>query len=286
MFNNRRLAFWAFILIVSAALTGCATTKSISDVGFPLAGSVVYITAVQNELQTETSSTNPAAGGGGLLGVLIAHSIDSTRNRRAEEAVTELRNALIDFPIADEFSQAVIESGLPGRLSLIEPRLLREAPGADFQHERDFVELHPKVQLSNNLAALEVSIWIREFELNNKNRPRFTGFAQGYKYVHPLPEPAAGKNRTDYAEAWLTLGADAIEGLIRLGMDATIEAALTHLNDRGFVHGTPNRYRIPDYTNRLAYQVRRETGDLLWLNARATPDETIIASRAAVELVD
>jgi len=215
--------------------------------------------------------------------VLIAHSIDSTRNRRAEEAVAELRDAMIDFPIADEYLQRLMEAGLPGQLSRIEPRILREPPGADFEHVRDFIELHPSVQLSNNLAALEVSIWIREFELNNRNRPRFAGFAHSYKFVHPLPEPEAGNSRADYAEAWLALGADVIETLIRQGMGATVEAALTHLQNGTLVPGTPARYRIPDYTNRLAYQLRRDAGEFLWLSLRQTPNEIVIIRRDATD---
>lgn len=281
LFDSNRMVFWAFFLGATVALTGCGTTRSISDVGFPLDDSVVYITAVQNELETATSSTNPGAAGGGLLGVLIAHSIDSTRNRRAEDAVGELRDAMIDFSIADEFLQRLLDSELPASLSRLEPVALREDPGAEFAHHQHFIELHPSARLSNNLAALEVVIWLREFELNNRNRPRFAGFAQSYKFVHPLPEPGTGNSRLDYAEAWLELGADAIETLIRQGMDTTIDAALVHLQDESLASRTSARYRVPDYSNRMAYELRRETDDWIWLSTVPAPREIIIVNRGA-----
>lgn len=281
MVHLRRPAFWAGLFVVSAWLSGCATTQSISDVGFPLDDSALYVSATQSELATASSSTNPMAAGGGLLGVLIVHGIDSSRNRRAEEAVAELRDALLDFPIADEFVHRLQASGLPGQLSRLDPTILTETPASDFAHTRDFIELHPKVQLANDLAALEVSIWIRRFELNNRNQPRFAGFAQGYKFVHPLPEPDNGTSRADYAEAWLAMGPEAIEALIRQGMDLTIDAASYHVGNGSLTSRTATRYRIPDYSSRLPYDLRRLNGDWFWLSTRPNPREIIITHRSA-----
>lgn len=282
MFKNHRLAFCVFVVVVSAGLSGCVTTRSVSDVGFPLNDSVVYITAIQNELETEASSTNAMAAGGGLLGLLITHSIDSSRNRRAEEAVVELRDALIDFAIAEEFSERIIQSGLAGQLSLLDPKVLTEEPEADYQHQGDFLELHPKVQLSNDLSALEVSIWIRTFELNKRKRPIFAGFSQAYTYVHALSEPAAGNDRSDYAEAWLSMGSEALEELILFGMETAVETARQHLQQGDAGSGTGVRYRVPDYSNRIKYHVWHETVDLLWLRVRPTSNEIIITPRGAV----
>ncbi len=131
-----------------------------------------------------------------------------------------------------------------------------------------------------------MKIWIREFELNNRNRPRLTGFIQGYKFVHALPEPGTDDSRAEYAEAWLALGTDAIVSLIREGMDASIDAALAHLRDNSLVPENSARFRIPDYSNRVAYQLRREKDDLLWLSLRPTSNEIIIVHRDAAVSID
>ncbi len=282
MLYVHRSTLCALAVAVVAALSGCASTKTISEVGFPLSESDVYITAYQNELDTEASSTNPGAAGGGVLGVLIASTIDSTRNRRAEEAVAELRDSLIDFAIADEFSRKIVESELPQQVSLIAPRILTDEPTADFQHDRDFIDIRPAVRLSNDLSALEVSILIREFELTNREQPRFSGFGQQYIFVHALPQPEGGRSRTDYAEAWLALGVEAIERLIVFGMDAAIEAAQLHFREGELALASTTRYRIPDYSQRARYHVWRETDELLWMLLRPTSDEIIIAKRDSV----
>lgn len=274
-------AFWLVLFLLPATLSGCVTTKSMSEVGFPLDNSDIYITAVQNELETEASSTNAWAAGGGLLGVLIVHAIDSSANRRAEDAVTDLRNSLIEFAIAEEFSRRIIDSGLAEQLSRAKPKVLFKVPDDDFEHERDFIELHPRVQLTNDLSALEVSIWIREFELTKRKQARFAGFSQGYTFAHALPDPVEEDDRAAYAEAWLDLGIEEIKDLILLGMETTIKAAHAHLQEFDLALSQSD-YSIPNYTGRKRYQVWRETEDLLWLVADTNSSEVIIARRDIV----
>ena len=255
-----------------------------SEVGFPLDDSVVYITATQKELETETSATNPGAAGGGLLGVLIASSVDSTRNRRAEEAVVELRDAMIDFEISGEFVRKIKASEVTEQLSLLTPQVIAEEPGADATHGQDFVELHPFVRLSNELRALHVGLWIREYELNDNMEPRFAGFAHGYTYVYSIPEPDSGRSREDYAEAWLELGVETIQEQILFGMNQTILAAQSHIQEGDLELEDSARYRIPEYSSRVNYDFWHENDEATWLQGPANNEITIATTDAVVKL--
>ncbi|MGY6631026.1 MAG: hypothetical protein ACXIUL_08465 [Wenzhouxiangella sp.] len=280
---NQRLTAWAGLVVAALLLSGCATpSKTISETGFPLENSEVYILASQNELSTEASSTDPMAAGGGLLGVLIVSAVDSSRNRRAEEAVTELRDSLIDFAIADEFLLRMEQAGLAEQLSTTQPIVLREAITADPERAQ-FIQVSPTVQLNNELSALEIVLWIRVMETRNNGMPKAGPFWQGYKFIHPMPEPESGRGREDYAEAWLALGPDQLKTLITTGMDVTVAAAMTHFRDRTQTPALGTRKIVPDYSRRLPYELHHEVGDWMWLVLGGFPAEMIIVHRDFVQ---
>lgn len=256
-------ALAVFFLAVTA-LTGCVTTKPMSETEFPHADWDVIINATQQEIATETSSTNPMAAGGGLLGVLIVHAIDSTKNRRAEDAVTGLRDKLIEFDVADEYSMMIIESGVPERLSRLEPLVNREP--WDYKTrplERHVVTLDPGVVFTNDLSALVVELVATEYEADDQGRPNATGFSQIYRYVYPLSEPENGANREDYANVWLTHDTSELEQLILQGMDTTIEMLEFHIEERALEVSEP-QFRVKDYGTAVLREWHRRDG-LVWL---------------------
>ncbi|AKS41826.1 hypothetical protein [Wenzhouxiangella marina] len=275
MFYRYRSPVWgAFLCLLF--LSGCVTTKPISEVGFPLEESGVFITATQKELETEASNTNAMAAGGGLLGVLIVHAIDSSKNRRAEEAIGSIRDALIDVPLAEEFSQRILDSGLTDQISVLEPEILYEVLDEDYEYTRDFIGISPTVRITNDLSDLKVSLALSEFSIDNRNRPRYTGFSQSYTFVHPLPEPDEDDDRDAYAEAWLAMGVDEKRELIFRGMDATIQAAIAHIEEGDWSMDADRRYRIPDYTGRIRYFHVGGTDETHWLVMNKNVREVLI----------
>jgi len=269
-----------FIVAVSIViLTGCVTTKPINEMAFPLENTDVKIDATQKEIETEVSATNPAAAGGGLLGVFIVHAIDSTKNRRAEDAVSSLRDALVDVSIAESFSSRIIESGLTTALTRLEPEVLFDIPDENYVHERNFIEIHPSVRISNDLSDLLVSLELTEYELNGKGEPFRSGFFQSYTFVHPMQEPENDNDRDAFANSWLALGTEAKQDLIFKGMDATIEAAGSHVADAGWTIAENTRYRIPDYTGPRRYFLWRNTENMRWLVPNARSNQVIITHR-------
>ncbi|MGY6587722.1 MAG: hypothetical protein ACXIUB_05470 [Wenzhouxiangella sp.] len=283
MFMNQRLTVWAGLVVATVLLSGCATpSKTISEAGFPLENSQIFILASQNELATEASSTDPMAAGGGLLGVLITSAVDSSRNRRAETAVIELRDSLIDFEIADEFLLRMEQAGLAEQLSTADPVVLREAITADPERAQ-FIQVSPMVQMNNELSALEIELWIRMMDTRPNGLPRAGPFWQGYKFIHPMPEPESGRSREDYAEAWLALGPEELKTLIATGMEVTIAAAMTHFRDRTPTPALGPRQIVPDYSRRLPYDLHHEVDDWVWLILRGFPSEMIIVHRDFVQ---
>ncbi len=261
----RRLGVAASVLLASGALTGCVTTKPMSETEFPHSDWDVVINATQQEIETETSSTDPMMAGGGLLGVLIVHAVDSSKNSSAEDAVTGLRDKLLTFDVSEEFSVRILESGVAERLSQVDPLVSREP--RDFRADplsRHAVTLDPTVKFSNDLSTLVVQLVASEYEADDRGRPKWTGFTQTYQYLHPLPEPEAGDKRDHYADAWMDHETEALEGLIARGMDATIAMLDYHVQERGF-EVSDARYRIKDYWNRTRYREWRREDSLVWL---------------------
>jgi hypothetical protein len=70
---------------LSTAARGDLTT---TDVVLPIRQSEIYVFVPM---------TQAAAGGGGLIGALIAAGVDSVRTSKAETAITPLRNAMVDY---------------------------------------------------------------------------------------------------------------------------------------------------------------------------------------------
>jgi len=261
---SRRVSAFAVFCLAATVLTGCVTTKPMSETEFPHADWDVVLNATQQEIATETSSTNPMAAGGGLLGVLIVHAVDSSKNRRAEEAVTGLRDKLIDLDVADEYSTLIIESGVPERLSRLEPLVNREP--WDYKTdplERHVVTLDPAVAFSNDLSALVVELAAKEYEADDQGRPNSTGFSQIYRYVHPLPKPEEGDDREDYANVWLTHETSELEHLIVRGMKTTIEMLEFHIEERALEVSEP-RFRVKNYTTAPLREWHRRDGQV-WL---------------------
>lgn len=278
--NLKRLFLLGGALTMAVAVTGCSTPRTVADVGFPLATSDLHIAAHQQELVVETSQSNAMAFGGGVVGVLVAASVDGTRNRRAEDAVTELREALSDFSMSDEFLQRIETAGLAAQLSTRQPLILRDERGEDFVYSGPFIDVTPVVRMNNAMSALEVELSVWERELNSRGRPRIPNFVQSYQYVYPLAEPASGKSRDDYAQAWLEMGPDAIKELIREGMDQTVHAAMIHFRDRELTPALKMRYHMPRYSNRIAYNLHRDAGDWVWLS-RPPVVSTMLITRSA-----
>ncbi len=87
--------------VVIAFLSGCATPSRVpisSDSRSQLGTVTGFVGLRQQEIGTDINRSNvSAATGGGLLGAIIDMSIDNSRAKKAESAVTPVRDALINY---------------------------------------------------------------------------------------------------------------------------------------------------------------------------------------------
>lgn len=106
-------------LVLLGTLAGCATTPHV-----PMSGGAkskidstgVIIGLHQQEINAEINPSNVAtATGGGLIGALIQAAVDTSSTKKAEAAVSPVRNALLDYDFGSEFATVLTNelAGLP-----------------------------------------------------------------------------------------------------------------------------------------------------------------------------
>lgn len=208
------------------ALSGCATISGIDEQQLPKSDWPIDLDVSQQEVAVEAAQTNPMAAGGGLLGVLIVSAVDKNRNQKAEDAVTELRDLLIDYPFGARFEQLLVESRVLETLSTDGPVSVLMQPRADYKTVplagKTFL-VKPRVEFSNDLSNLNVMLLVAGQVPDEKGRPGKGSFVQIYQYVHPLSAPESGKKREDYAAVWLGYGKERLAGMIESGLRVSIE---------------------------------------------------------------
>ena len=100
---------WLFILLT--ALYGCASAppvKLATPLGETEKAAAVVIFLPQSEVQVD--DVDVANAGGGLIGVLIETAIESAKTRNRQEAITPLRDALLDFDYESRLIEAMRQS--------------------------------------------------------------------------------------------------------------------------------------------------------------------------------
>ena len=276
-------SFWVKICLsfVVFAITGCASTLTMEESEFPRNGWDIQIIADQNEIEIDEQSTNPGAAGGGLLGVLIVHAIDSSANNRAEDAVTQIRDQLARYPISEAFSERLKESGVLQRLSTnSEVTIAREAIPSDTLADNNTIRVMPRVLFSNDLSTLLVRLRVWEGELGSDGKLDSTGAVFNYESFESIPEPDVGDKREHFAEVWVNKEVDLIIGMIEDGMDRTIAMLERHLLEPSPVLSSKN-VKLPQNRPFRVKEWRREDGWVWAMNstgklyAAAVPEESV-----------
>jgi len=278
-----KLRSCSILWILSVAvvhLAGCASSIPLSEAQLPRDGWQTRIDATQKEVESEASNTNAMAGGGGLLGVLIAHGIDSTRNSRAQDALVPIRNLLIEYPLMDRFVELIRASDIPAELTTnAQLNVSHELP--DNAPQPESMSLVPRVIFTNRLSALMVRLHFTEIGRAKDGDPEATGVHQTYEFAWPIEEPSSGDYREDYSDVWVAKGREEMISLIELGMNETVAMFSQHLK-QPHLQLSERKYRIPNY-NRLQplpkLKLWQDRGELFWL-AKKPESHTIYGSIA------
>jgi len=220
------------VVILAAALSilslsGCATHQGIGEQTLPKTGWAIELDVAQHEVAVEASAQASAMGsGGGLIGALIGSAFDKHRNQKAEDAVTELRDLLIEYPFSSRFEQLLTESGVLDSLSVAAQVDVLTQPRPDYKSEPITGEtflVKPRVEFTNDLSNLNVMLLVAGQVPDEKGRPGKGSFAEIYEYVLPLSAPESGKKREDYAAIWAGYGKERLSEIIESGMLVVIE---------------------------------------------------------------
>ena len=98
---GRGRSFVVLLALGVMFLSGCATSVRVpisSDSRTQLGAVIGIVGLRQQEIGTEINTSNvSAATGGGLIAAIVDSSIDNSRAKKAESAVTPLRDALINY---------------------------------------------------------------------------------------------------------------------------------------------------------------------------------------------
>lgn len=263
------------ITVVSAVsilfLSGCATYQGVDEQTLPKTGWAIELDVSQHEVAVETSQTNPMAAGGGLLGVLIVSAVDKNRNQKAEDAVTELRDLLVEYPFGSRFEQLLVESGVLDALTVAGSVQVWTQPRPDYKDEPIAGEtflVKPRVEFSNDLSNLKVMLLVAGQVPDDKGHPGKGSFAQIYEYVLPLAAPETGKKREDYAAIWAGYGKQRMSEIIEAGMGVAIEMLRSDSRE-GTLALTDKKIRVADLATPLpALYVVGGDDHTVWARAR------------------
>jgi len=283
-----RLILHLFIAsLVVSMLAGCATSVPIAEVNLPRPGWPVEIYATQQEVAVDASVTNPMVAGGGLLGAVITSSIDKSRNQKAEDAVTGIRDLLISYPISERFAETIKGSELVARLTTGSQVNVQREFRPDFSEQplaEPIIRLVPEVAFSNDLSQLEIRLIVAELKPDERGRPERDGFWSRYSVTRFMEEPPSGKKREDYANAWSGLGLETLQAYIEEAMDMTVEMAVAHIQT-GMLPLAETRVIADEYSgSRLKVYFWRSAGEYVWAAAKEDSQRVYGFVRDEVEL--
>jgi len=123
------------LVLLSLFFAGCVSTNRTAlapEASGRIKSVKATVLVAQPEIAADIETSNvAAAAGGGLIAALVDVAIDAHRSKKAEEAITPLRDALVDFNVA-ECLRATLEKGLGAQ-----PPLAVTAVNLDLQMKPD-----------------------------------------------------------------------------------------------------------------------------------------------------
>ncbi|GAB4113715.1 MAG: hypothetical protein Tsb0027_01270 [Wenzhouxiangellaceae bacterium] len=235
-------------VIAVTILSACGKTIGISETALPKSDWPVIVAMTQQEIDVAASVTNPMVAGGGILGFIIASSIDNSKNKNAEAAIASIRDLLIEYKMAGRFYELMESSDVAALLSTNSIMETSMEHGRDYSanplKQAQFIII-PRVEFSNDMSTLWVVLNVSGQVPNEKGKPGDKSFYGLYKYLYPLEEPPAGDDRVDYVAVWSELGKSKLIDIIEQGMISTID--LLKLNAaNGSIPVTDTVVKIPN----------------------------------------
>lgn len=271
---NMRLAF--NLSSIGAILAFLAQPLLADESKFPLTNTDVLIHAWQEDVGTAKNNNVAAMSAtSGLLGGLIAASTDRRASAKAEEAVIQIREALVGYGYSKVFADklmASIEWEQVASGATPEMQTLRVSWGDQQPLERPRLEVLPEVFFSTNLNTLVVRV--KGILVSPSNRPNGEPelqTLQRYEFAWPVTHLRKKTKRAAAAEAWAELPAERLIELIELGMDTVIELWNYHLANPTLPDGSG--IWNPLYTPDIQYGKRiDQRGDMVWLKRSRNSD--------------
>jgi len=254
---------------IGAILACLAQPLSADEINFPLTNTDILVHAWQEDVGTAKNSNVAAMSAtSGLLGGLVAASADRRASTKAEEAVVQIREALVGYGYSQVFAdklmasidwQQVASDATPG-MQTVQINLGDQQP-----LERPRLEVLPEVFFSTNLNTLVVRV--KGILVSPSKRPNGEPelqTLQRYEFAWPVTHLRKKTKRAAAAEAWAELPAERLIELIELGMDTVIELWNYHLENPVLPDGSG--LWNPLYTSEVQYARKiEERKGLVWL---------------------
>jgi len=254
---------------IGAILVCLAQSLAAGETKFPLTNTDVLIHAWQEEVGTARNNNVAAMSAtSGLLGGLIAASTDRRASTKAEEAVVQIREALVGYEYSQVFADKLmasieweqVASGATPGMQTVKVNWADQQP-----LERPRLEVLPEVFFSTNLNTLVVRVrGILVSPSNRQNGEPELQTLQRYEFAWPVTHLRKKTKRAAAAEAWAELPAERLIELIELGMDTVIELWNYHL-ENPILPGGSGLWN-PLYTAEVQYARKIDERDgLVWL---------------------
>lgn len=239
------------------AFAGCAASGKLGPQAgwsYPLAEqATVELRMPREEIGVHVPQSNPGVYGGGLLGVLIAVSVDSARANSAEERVAEIRNLLagIDYRAR---SRAAFDAHFDQRLLApsVEVLMLNESEAESVAAKRaeprqDLLVVQHDYYFLRDFETLRVALHARlgdRVAVKNGLRTPQVDYVNSLYYDFRLPAGSAADSPEERAGAWLALGGERIDAMIEEGLAGTVQM-LTHELAGGPGETAGERIKLP-----------------------------------------
>lgn len=265
-------------VLLMTALAGCAASGKLgpqSGWTYPLAEqATVELRLPREEIGVHVPQSNPGVYGGGLLGALIATAVDSSRANKAEERVAEIRNQLVgqDYRLAaSEAFNAHFDRVLLA--PQVEVLALNESEAESIAAKRappraDLLLVQHDYYFLRDFSTLRVELHARlgdRVTVNNRERVPEVRYVNSIYYDFQLPPGNAANKPEERAAAWLALGGERIDSMIREGLSGTVQM-LSHELAGGPGESTGQKIKLPmsDFDGDTNAVVVHELGERRW----------------------
>lgn len=260
-------------------LSACVSTPKLSEEHQRLESvSEFNVFITQESLELDQSNLQAHQFGGGLLGLMLSSATNEVREKRADKAFDQLREAMQTFelqgPSEDIIRKTMDRSLFPGQT---EPSYQLEYPEERYPVSlNNVLDIQVTYHLSNKMDRLLVNTALMLFDVTRKRMNSGevrhdidSHYRATYTYYMNAPEPKreSGVSRRDeYEQAWLDGGVEYLRDEILAGVTESIRMMNTDLRTRSQPVETGQRARFKSHhlNKTITAGVIQETSDRVW----------------------